>query len=902
MMNRFSSRLHKLDVSFLNNRLQNAKSYDRIAGYFSSSLLEVAGEAVSSVTGKVRIVCNSDLDERDVATAKAAEMAIRREWCGKEPEKLPELAYPRFKKLFDLLVSGKLEVRVLPSHVHGLIHGKAGVITKENGTKTSFMGSSNETYAAWKMNYELVWEDDCEDAIEWVQNEFDYLWRHQDAQKLSEAVISDIGRIASRYEINVDKWKENPQPENTFVESPVYRKEAGLWAHQKYFVQKAFEVHKKWGARFVLADQVGLGKTIQLAMAAQLMALYGNKPVLILAPKTLIWQWQDEMLSLLDMPSAVWNGRQWVDENGVEHAANGIKNLKNCPRKVGILSQGLITSGGEAAVMLRSMEFECVVVDEAHRARRKRFTDRQRTTAGNRNNLMQFIYDISTKTRSLLLATATPVQIDPIEAYDMLDMLGVGSEQVYGNAWSRWANPTRTLEIVVEKQNVPEDELEVWDWMRNPFPPEDGNEIFFEQVRTRLDINEHRFVIPGDQIEKLTPPIRRKIKNNTTDFFNKHNPFIRHIIRRTRQYLENETDPSTNEKYLKPVVVELFGEKDNEAIALPGYLRDAYTTAEEFSNLLARRLQSAGFLKTMLLRRLGSSIEAGRITAEKMLSSWEQIDSEEDDDQDEENEEKKSDITAVSQSKTLTAKEKQLLQQFIDELEEHGEKDPKYGFLRQYLIGKKWLEMGCIVFSQYYDTIRWVANQLTVDLPEEPIAIYAGGTKSGIMLNGTFKPMLKDDIKAKVKSGELRLVLGTDSASEGLNLQRLGTLINLDLPWNPTKLEQRKGRIQRIGQIRDTVFIYNMRYRDSVEDRVHQLLSDRLKNIESLFGQIPDVLEDVWVEVALGDREKAKQIINNVPERHPFEIKYDKIENINWESCSVVLNAIERKNVLKEVW
>ena len=58
-------------------------------------------------------------------------------------------------------------------------------------------------------------------------------------------------------------------------------------------------------------------------------------------------------------------------------------------------------------------------------------------------------------------------------------------------------------------------------------------------------------------------------------------------------------------------------------------------------------------------------------------------------------------------------------------------------------------------------------------------------------------------------------VIGTEAASEGLNLQRLGSLINLDLPWNPTRLEQRKGRIQRIGQLRSEVLIYNMRYRGS---------------------------------------------------------------------------------------
>jgi hypothetical protein len=114
------------------------------------------------------------------------------------------------------------------------------------------------------------------------------------------------------------------------VESPVYRREFGLWEHQKFFVNLAFNAHKKpYGARYILADMVGLGKTVQLALSAQLMALYGDKPVLIIAPKTLLWQWQDEINSLIDMPSAVWTGREWVDENGVHYPSSGMKELRN---------------------------------------------------------------------------------------------------------------------------------------------------------------------------------------------------------------------------------------------------------------------------------------------------------------------------------------------------------------------------------------------------------------------------------------------------------------------------------------------------------------------------------------------------------------------------------------------
>ena len=114
-----------------------------------------------------------------------------------------------------------------------------------------------------------------------------------------------------------------------------------------------------------------------------------------------------------------------------------------------------------------------------------------------------------------------------------------------------------------------------------------------------------------------------------------------------------------------------------------------------------------------------------------------------------------------------------------------------------------------------------------------------------------FEPRPRDALKDGVRRGELRLLLGTDAASEGLNLQRLGALINLDLPWNPSRLEQRKGRIQRIGQVRSEVDVYNMRYANSVEDRVRRLLSERLENVSRLFGQLPDTLEDVWVRVAL---------------------------------------------------
>ncbi len=83
--------------------------------------------------------------------------------------------------------------------------------------------------------------------------------------------------------------------------------------------------------------------------------------------------------------------------------------------------------------------------------------------------------------------------------------------------------------------------------------------------------------------------------------------------------------------------------------------------------------------------------------------------------------------------------------------------------------------------------------------------------------------------------------------------------------------------------------LLNLRYKHSVEDRVHELLSGRLQGIYQLFGQIPDVLEDAWIAVAQGEREQAKKIIDELPKAHPFEIKYTQVEPVDWESCRQVL-------------
>jgi superfamily II DNA or RNA helicase len=905
----FSSRRQPLDATYLNAALEGALTYDRIAGYFSSSLLEIAGEAIASVEGKVRIICNSDLHPNDVLTARAADLAIRNEWTSKADAILSLAGKDRFGKLYDLLIHKKIEVRVLPSDFFGLVHGKAGVITKADGQKICFLGSVNETLSAWKLNYELMWEADDQASIQWVQEEFDALWNDPRIVKLSDAIVEDIGRIAGRKVVQFKDWRKNQEPAAVLVESPVYRKEYGLWAHQKYFISKAFEAHKIGiGARYVLADMVGLGKTIQLATSAMLMALHGSKPVLIVVPKTLIWQWQTEMKVLLDMPSAVWDGRRWIDENEIAYPPIGPEGIKKCPRRVGIISQGLLLRKGKIVEILLDNEYECVIVDECHRARRKNLRPNGENDRPEPNNLLNFLFKIGKRTKSFLLGTATPVQLYPIEAYDLLDALSQGNDHVLGDVFSIWRrDKAKTIAIVKKEEPAPTSPSEIWEYMRNPLPQAKEQERLFGAIRLDLELKHKSSKAVANDFDNLRPAVKRRIEDGRAEFFEQHNPFIRHIIRRTRDFLENEIDPATGETYLKKVEVKLFGEKAEESILLPGYLQDAYKTAEEFSRVLAKRVKSAGFMKMLLLKRMGSSIEAGKATAKTLLgNNYDEAEldefADETDEFDSADSSETSEEKASSDFKTLTLEEITLLNKLIYQLEKHTDKDPKYFKILELLQEEGWADLGCIIFSQFYDTVWSMANQISKSIPDQPIGIYAGGSKSGILLNAQYEIRPKEEIKRMVQSGDLKILFGTDSASEGLNLQRLSTLINIDLPWNPTRLEQRKGRIQRIGQVRDTVFVYNMRYKDSVEDRIHELLSERLEQIHGVFGQIPDVLEDAWVSVALDKIEDAKARINAIPKKHPFEIKYNRIESIDWESCKSVLDKSEIKNLLAECW
>ena len=153
---------------------------------------------------------------------------------------------------------------------------------------------------------------------------------------------------------------------------------------------------------------------------------------------------------------------------------------------------------------------------------------------------------------------------------------------------------------------------------------------------------------------------------------------------------------------------------------------------------------------------------------------------------------------------------------------------------------------------------------------------------------------------------EPQMLVATDAASEGLNLQTLGTMINVDLPWNPSRLEQRLGRIKRFGQRRHSVDMLNLVYQGTQDEKVYEVLSQRMKDRYDIFGSLPDTIDDEWIE----DMENLEETMDKYMHlrkkaRDAFEIRYEHQVDPDaerWELCSRVLARRDIVEKLSSPW
>ena len=185
---------------------------------------------------------------------------------------------------------------------------------------------------------------------------------------------------------------------------------------------------------------------------------------------------------------------------------------------------------------------------------------------------------------------------------------------------------------------------------------------------------------------------------------------------------------------------------------------------------------------------------------------------------------------------TLTARQHALLVETKERAQQLARHDTKYQRLLQHL-GR--LEQGghrkIIIFTQFQDTQDYLFDRL-INRGGKPVTRISG---QDARFPG---PPREERIRAFRDAAEGILVC-TETAAESLNLQFCTALVNYDIPWNPMVLEQRIGRIDRIGQQRETIDVINLFYADTAEYDAYRIMGNRMKAIEENVGPYRPIMQ-----------------------------------------------------------
>lgn len=138
-----------------------------------------------------------------------------------------------------------------------------------------------------------------------------------------------------------------------------------------------------------------------------------------------------------------------------------------------------------------------------------------------------------------------------------------------------------------------------------------------------------------------------------------------------------------------------------------------------------------------------------------------------------------------------------------------------------------------LIFTQHTDTVTGLLRR-----------VEAEGLKAR-SFHGSMSPTERAATIAAFRSGDAPIMISTDAGAEGQNLQFCNCVLNYDLPWNPMRIEQRIGRIDRLTQPRDEVFVANLYARGTVDESVYRLLAEKLRMFELLFGQVTTILGEL---------------------------------------------------------
>jgi superfamily II DNA or RNA helicase len=865
--------------------------YDRLAGFFTSSALAVAAAGVARLIeneGTMRLLVGAQLKEADVDAIRRGH-DLRETLAGKLMTKLAdpedELMRRRLEALAWMVANKTLEIRVvlprgpdgcpLPASVaEEYFHAKEGIFSDAEGNQVAFTGSINESAAAWRLNYEQImvfqsW-DQGKAYLAQVAHRFDRLWRGQEQDWLVVDIPKAVRERLLRYAPPTAPIYDPLEREEVLVEEPqefevadaaqreriVFQflrdapclpgaEQLGIstsvvtpWPHQ---TRVADAIISAFPERFLLCDEVGLGKTIEAGMAMRQLLLSGRvQRTLVLVPASISRQWQEELYEKFVLNVQRYDGHVFIDVFGTESVPT-TDNPWDAFDTI-LASSQLAKRRDRQPQLLDARPWDLVVVDEAHHARRKDFLANYYRA----NRLLELLTALRGRTRGLLLMTATPMQVHPVEVWDLLRMLGLGG---------RWGAAEENFLAFFQQLRLPFEEVD-WDFVFDMVGDflQTGGELdaaFANEAQDRLGL------VDWHQLKELPFATRRKsrlaslaplARAMAVEMARRHTPLRRFLFRSTRRLLREyrekgllQANVPTRQPHLE--WIPMRSEEDTLYRRIEEYISGFYQKYEG-------ERKGLGFVMTVYRRRLTSSFYAVRRSLERRLeflqggapagttAGLDQDDLELDD--------LTLDVTEQidEDERSQFRDEIEYVEDFLRELKSLGGPDSKVGQLLKDLEETFKRRRTVMVFTQYTDTMDFLREQLR-EVYGSQVGCYSG--RGGELWNGiAWVTTTKEEIKNAFREGEeVKILLCTEAASEGLNLQSCGVLINYDMPWNPMRVEQRIGRIDRIGQEHDVVWIHNYFYEETVEAKVYRALEDRIDWFQEVVGELQPILYQV---------------------------------------------------------
>lgn len=908
--------------------LSCAVQYDRMTGYFTSDALALAArglEKLIATGGRMRLLVGCTLGPKEVEAIEQGYDLRQKveEHLIDEPLVLPSPeARNGLEALAWMIAHDQLDVKVAipvgpagkPFNSIGIYHEKVGIIADPEGNRITFSGSINETRGGWVNNRESFhvhcsWEG----GREWkhVNDEveaFDRFWNGKATSvkvfdfpeaaklKLLEFLPTDDRFVSPLSKAKIPKSDEAEVAEDKVTTELVdnrpslmpdelrrlvwtylryaSRMENGVrvgevtsaikpWPHQIRAFKRLIDA---WPCQMLIADEVGLGKTITAGLLIrQVWISELARRILLLVPKAVMRQWQDELYEKFNLNVPIYDGQKliWKKTHGWQGSnERKVERDKWHEEAFVIASSHLMRRRDRAKELIDSLDWDLVVADEAHHARRK---SPGSPTEGGPNTLLKLLHEIRPKCRSLLLLTATPMQVHPVELWDLLKLLGLPK---------RWADSKDAFlrYFATAAGNPSQSEMEFLASMfRNM---EEGYGTVAEddvaKVADGLSSLSCRKILKALHDESGIPlkRLNSEQRKAALQVLRRFSPIRHRMSRHTRSLLREyhkqgliDTPIATRE--IRDIPVEMTKSEKELYDAVEDYISTTY------DNTAPEKRSAVGFVMTIYRRRLASSFHALQSTLNKRIAGMQsgqfQV-AEEDISQDEQ----RDDVMDTDEAEELShdalvAEERGTIQGLLKQIAKVGANTKAKRLCEE--LATAWVDGfdSAIIFTQYTDTMDWLRNYLAEALPGEPLGCYSGRGGEVRDLSGQWQTCTKEQIKKRLKEGKIKILLCTDAAAEGLNFQVCGVLVNYDLPWNPMKVEQRIGRIDRIGQKYPKIRIINLAYKDTVEADVYFALGERIQLFEGLVGKLQPILSrlpkqfETVVLTDKGDREAARQ-------------------------------------------